>query len=74
MDLNSPRPVYTLSFRLVRQTLWDISQPLPPLPILYSFSTLLADTYLFASSWKSSSIRLVNFVAIVKQSFFLKQL
>jgi hypothetical protein len=32
MDLISPRPVYTLSFRLPRQTLWDIPQPLLPLP------------------------------------------
>jgi hypothetical protein len=28
----SPRPVYTLSFRLPRQTLWDIPPPLLPLP------------------------------------------
>jgi hypothetical protein len=32
MILNSPRPLYTLSFRLPRQTLWDIPQPLLPLP------------------------------------------
>jgi hypothetical protein len=28
----SPRPLYTLSFRLPRQTLWDIPRPLLPLP------------------------------------------
>ncbi len=28
----SPRPVYTLCFHLPRQTLWDIPQPLLPLP------------------------------------------
>jgi hypothetical protein len=66
----SPRRLYTLCFRLPRQTLWDISQPLLPLPTLSSLSTLLAHTYLFASSWKSSSILLLNFVAIVKQSIF----
>jgi hypothetical protein len=32
MVLISPRPLYTLSFRLPRQTLWDIPQPLLPLP------------------------------------------
>jgi hypothetical protein len=74
MDLFSLRPLYTFSFGLPRQTLWDISQPLLPLPTLSSLSTLLAHTYLFASSCKSSSIRFLNFVAIVKQSFFLKQL
>jgi hypothetical protein len=31
MILFSPRPLYTLSFRLPRQTLWDIPQPLLPL-------------------------------------------
>jgi hypothetical protein len=71
MDLLTPRPLYTFSFRLPRQTLWDISQPLLPLPTLSSLSTLLARTYLFASSWKSSSIRFLNFVAVVMQSFFL---
>jgi hypothetical protein len=70
----SPRHLYTFSLRLPRQTLWDISQPLHPLPTLSSLSTLLAHTYIFASSWNSSSIRLLNFVEIVEQSFFLKQL
>jgi hypothetical protein len=74
MELLSPRPLYTFSFRFPRQTLWDNSQPLLPLPTLSSLSTLLAHTYFFASSWKSSSIRFLNFVAIVKQSFFLLQL
>jgi hypothetical protein len=32
MVLISPRPLYPLSFRLPRQTLWDIPQPLLPLP------------------------------------------
>jgi hypothetical protein len=64
----SHRPVYTLSFRLARQNLMG------HFPAPSPHSTLLAHTYLFAGSWKSSSIRLLNFVAIVKQSFFKKQL